>query len=274
MSEAPLFTNDAVVLGILMVILGFVFWSASTDRPFWRKFYTYVPALLMCYFLPSLAATFGLISGDESKLYFVASRYLLPTSLVLLTLSIDFKGILNLGPKAVVMFLTGTFGIVIGGPLAILVVSVVSPETVDGAGPDAVWCGLTTVAGSWIGGGANQTAMKEVFEVGDDIFSALVAVDVIVANIWMAVLLFAAGRSEGIDRKTGADASAIIALRDKVAAYQESITRIPKLNETMIVLAVGFGVTGFSHVCADLLAPFLAQNAPFLERFSLTNHFF
>ena len=76
-------------------------------------------------------------------------------------------------------------------------------------GTDDVWRGLTTVAGSWIGGGANQTAMKEVFEVSDEVFGQLVAVDVIVANIWMAGLLWAAGRSKEIDARTGADASAI-----------------------------------------------------------------
>ena len=49
------------------------------------------------------------------------------------------------------------------------------------------------MAGSWIGGGANQAAMKEVFQVDDTIFSAMVAVDVIVANVWMAFLLYGAG---------------------------------------------------------------------------------
>ncbi|MEE8112699.1 MAG: DUF819 family protein, partial [Acidobacteriota bacterium] len=165
MTAIPLITNDAVVLGILMTILAFVFWSSSTDRPFWKRFYRFVPSLLVAYFLPSLLSTLGVISGDVSNLYFISSRYLLPASLVLLTLSIDFRGILRLGPKAVTMFLTGTVGILIGGPLAILLVSWFAPSIVGGQGPDAVWRGLTTVAGSWIGGGANQAAMKEVFEV-------------------------------------------------------------------------------------------------------------
>ncbi len=274
MAESPLITNDAVVLGILMVILGFVFWSSSRKVGFWAKFYTYVPSLLMCYFLPSLLSTAGVISGDESNLYFVSSRYLLPTSLVLLTLSIDFKGILGLGPKALIMFFTGTVGIVIGGPLAILLFSWINPAVVGGAGPDAVWRGLTTVAGSWIGGGANQTAMKEVFEVGDEIFSVLVAVDVIIANLWMAMLLFAAGRNEDIDRRTGADASAIVALREKVSAYQASIARIPALSDTMIIAAVGFGATAIAHAFADVIAPYLQENAPQLADYSLTSHFF
>ena len=104
---------------------------------------------------------------------------------------------MRLGPKALVMFLTGTTGVVIGGPLAIIIVSLFNPNIVGGEGADAVWRGLTTVAGSWIGGGANQVAMKEVFGVGDKIFSALIAVDVIVANLWMACLLYGAGKQGG-----------------------------------------------------------------------------
>ena len=218
--HSALITNDAVVLGLLAIILGAVFYTSHSPHPAFRKFYKYVPALLMCYFLPSLLNTAGIIDGEQSRLYFVASRYLLPATLVLLTLSIDLQGILRLGPKALIMFGTGTVGIVLGGPLAILLFSAISPETVGGQGPDAVWRGLTTVAGSWIGGGANQAAMKEVFEVGDDLFSAMVAVDVLIANIWLAVLLYMAGESELIDARLGADTTALEALRDSVAEWQ------------------------------------------------------
>lgn len=276
----PLITNDAVVLGLLTAILALVFYTSSRPDGFWKRFYGIVPSLLLCYFLPSLLTTAGIIDGEASNLYFVASRYLLPTSLVLLTLSIDLKGVIRLGPKAVILFLTGTIGIMIGGPLAILIVSAFAPDLVGGAGPDAVWRGLTTVAGSWIGGGANQAAMKEVFEVGDDLFSVMIAVDVIVANIWMAVLLIAAGKSKEIDASTGADTSAIDDLRDRVAAYQAEVARIPKLADTMIVLAVGFGVTAIGHLVADTVAPWLAklsqENEGFhwLSDMSLTSGFF
>ena len=273
-AAAPLITNDAVVLGILMVILAFVFHTSHSERPFWKRFYTYVPALLMCYFLPSLVATTGLISGDASNLYFVSSRYLLPASLVLLTLSIDLQGILRLGPKAVVMFLTGTAGIVLGGPLAILLFSWIAPDVVGGVGPGSVWRGLTTVAGSWIGGGANQTAMKEVFEVGDDLFSAMVAVDVLVANVWMAILLYSAGRSDAIDRKLKADNSAIEDLKHRVAEYQARIARIPALADTMKILGIGFGATALAHFAGVPLAGWLGRAWPAADRLSLTSSFF
>ena len=270
----PLITNDAVVLGILLGILGLVFFTSGSERPLWRKFYRFIPPLLLCYFIPSLFATFGLISGDASQLYTVASQYLLPASLVLLTISIDLKSIRQLGPKAIIMFLGGTLGIIIGGPIAILIVSLFSPETVGGQGPEAVWRGLTTIAGSWIGGGANQTAMREVFEVGDAVFSAMIAVDVIVASVWMAVLLFVAGRSRQIDAAIGADASAIEEVQQRVESFHALIARIPRLTDTIVLLAVGFGVTALAHLGADIIAPTIQRTAPHLEQFSLTSKFF
>jgi uncharacterized membrane protein len=230
--------------------------------------------LLLCYFLPSLLTTFGVVDPDKSRLYHVASRYLLPASLVLLTLSLDLKEVFKLGPKALIMFITGTLGVIIGGPLAILVVSVFSPETVGGAGPEAVWRGMTTIAGSWIGGGANQAAMYEIFEPSDRLYSIMITVDVIVAEVWMAFLLFGVGRTKSIDRFFKADASAVQHLQTKMHEFSQKIARIPNLPDLMMILGVGLGVTGLCHLLADNITPFIKENAPFLERFSLTSDFF
>lgn len=267
-------TNDAVVLGILLIILALIFFSSSLKTGFWSKFYTYIPALLLCYFVPSLLNTLGIISGEESSLYFVSSRYLLPTSLVLLTLSIDLSSIRKLGPKAIQMFLAGTLGIVIGGPLAIIIVSSFSPETVGGEAPNEVWRGLATIAGSWIGGGANQTAMKEVFGAGDKIFSMMIAVDVIVANVWMGFLLYGSGITKKIDRIFKADSSAIDEVRKNLEDYQAQVAKIPNLTDTVILMAIGFGVTALSHFLADIIAPWVGTNFPELAKFSLNSKFF
>ena len=64
------------------------------------------------------------------------------------------------------MFFAATIGIVVGGPLALYVVSLFAPEVLNGE----IWKGLSTVAGSWIGGGANQTAMKEIYGASDQMF--------------------------------------------------------------------------------------------------------
>ncbi len=269
----PLITNDAVILGIIMLILGMVFYTSSLDSPFWKKFYTYIPALLVCYFLPSTLKAFGIIDPDQSRLYFIASRYLLPASLVLLTISVDLKEVVKLGSKAVIMFVTGTLGIMIGGPLTIILFSYIAPDLVSGAPPDEVWRGMTTIAGSWIGGGANQATMKEVFNVSDDLFSKMVTVDIIVGNTWLGVLIAGVGVTKIIDHKLKADASAIEHLKDKMKAYQESVAKIPTLTDLMKILMVGFACTGFAHLCSDLIVPYL-QQFPALEQYSLTSGFF
>lgn len=260
MENAPLFSNDAIVLGILMVSLGFVFLTSSKEEGFWKKFYSVVPALLMCYLIPAIFNSLNIISDETSQLYFVASRYLLPASLVLMTLSIDLKAIFNLGPKALIMFFTGTIGIIIGGPLAILLISVFSPETVGGIGPDAVWRGLSTLAGSWIGGGANQAAMLEIYEYNPDLYGGMVLVDIVVANLWMAIILFGIGRNERIDKWLGADDSAIVNLKNKVASYADSVTRNPTLADIMILLALAFGAVGIAHWGADGISTYLTNN--------------
>ncbi len=265
----PLFTQDTIVFGLLMICLGLIFYTSGRKSGFWHKFYKIVPALFMAYFVPAILTTTGLIapewtetdaSGEvvtkSSNLYYMASRYLLPAALVLMTLSIDLKGVFNLGPKALIMFFAGTAGIILGGPLAVLIVGSISPETVGGEGADAVWRGLSTLAGSWIGGGANQTAMLEIYGYNQRLFGQMVFVDIVVANIWMALILIGIGRATQFDRWLKADTSAIESLKDKMTSYTEKVSRIPDLKDLMILAAIAFGSVGIAHWGAGFLSNF------------------
>ena len=315
----PFFTNDAIVLGLLLVVLAIVFKTSSSQASGWKRFYRVVPALLLCYFLPALLHyPFGLIAPewftpdllgflqgkgidinladlnrmsfedikkfmtdqhgiDEkeykafikgSSLYFVSSRYLLPASLVLLCLSIDIKGLMNLGPKALIMFFAATIGIVIGGPIALFLVLNIAPGIIE-ASPEEVYRGLSTVAGSWIGGGANQTAMKEIYEVGDNLFATMIIVDVVVANIWMGFLLYGANISEKLDRRLKADTSAIEDLKNRIQEYRSSIEKIPNMTDVFTLLAVGFGAVAISHWWGGAVRDWMENFAPFLKAWRL-----
>ena len=263
-------TNDAIIFGILMGMLAFVFYTSHSDNKIFRKFYTVIPPFLMCYFLPSLLNwPLGslwedkvLIDPEHSNLYFMASRYLLPASLVLLCISIDLKGLLKLGPKALIMFFTATIGIVIGGPVALLIVGYISPGVVEAIGAGELWRGLSSIAGSWIGGGANQTAMREIFMPGSgysELFSKMVVVDVVVANIWMGFLLFGAGISKRVDGWFKADSSAIDELIKKVEDYQASIVKNPTPTDYFMIIGVGFVATAIAHFGADTITPFFKE---------------
>jgi uncharacterized membrane protein len=275
---SPLFTNDSIVFGLLTMAIAFIFYTESKTSGFWFKFYKVVPGLFMAYMLPAVFTTLGWIAPDweritasgtlvaeNSQLYHVASRYLLPAALVLMTLSIDLKAVFNLGWKALVMFFAGTMGIVIGGPIAIFLIATVSPETVGGIGPDAVWRGLSTLAGSWIGGGANQTAMLEIYGYNPKLYGGMVFVDIVVANIWMALLLIGIGKRKRINQWLKADTTAIEDLKLKVSAFTESVKKNPSLTDLMIMLGIAFGSVGLAHFSAGYLAPYFNS---FVETFS------
>ncbi|MFT6708941.1 MAG: putative membrane protein [Flavobacteriales bacterium] len=219
------------------------------------------------------------VAAHKSYIYKpITSRYLLPASLVLLCLSIDFKGIINLGPKAIIMFLAATVGVILGGPIALLLISNVAPEGFIPASSDDVWRGLATVAGSWIGGGANQTAMKEIYDVSDNLFATMIIVDVVVANIWMGFLLYGANISDKVDGWLDADSSAIEDLKERMSSYSESIKQMPTLTTTMVLMAVAFGGVAIAHFGADTITGAMSdefkQSLSDMRLDSLTSHFF
>jgi uncharacterized membrane protein len=286
MDNIPLFTDDTIVFGVLMLALGFIFYTESIKTGFWSKFYKIIPGLFMAYMLPAVFTTFGMIAPEwetindagqtvkhSTNLYYVSSRYLLPAALVLMTLSIDLKSVFNLGWRALIMFFTGTIGIVIGGPIAILLISMVSPETVGGVGPDAVWRGLSTLAGSWIGGGANQTAMLEIYGYNQAEYGKMVFVDIFVANVWMAILLIGIGKRKRINKWLKADTTAIETLKNKVITFEKSVKRNPSLTDLIIIAAIAFGTVSFAHLVAGFLAPYFEGVVANIESITTRNTF-
>ncbi len=258
MLKAPaLIQDDIVVLGLIAATLGLVFYGASRPSGPWRKFFAFVPPLLLCYFIPGIYNSIGLIDGAQSHLYNpVASRVLLPAALVLLTMTVDLRAIAKLGPKLLVIYIATSASVMLGGVLAFLLMRVLAPETMAGD----TWAGMAALAGSWIGGGANMLAMKEVFHVDATTFGQFAVVDAGVAYVWMALLLLWAQRAAAMDQKRGADTSALDSLRERVSAYKATHERIPTLSDWMILIGIAFGAVGLAHAVAKVLAAFLAAH--------------
>jgi uncharacterized membrane protein len=256
-------TNDTILFGLLAAILAGVFYTQRHKR--FQAFYRVVPAVLLCYLLPAILVYLKVIDPAESKLYFVASRYLLPAALVLMTLSVDLKAVLRLGPKALIMFFTGTLGIIIGGPLALLITGSIWPELLQLEGNDAIWRGLATIAGSWIGGGANQAAMLEVFSYNKNLYGSMVLVDVLVANFWLAILIFFVGKKTQIDRYLKADNRSIDHLIEKMEGYQKRVRRVVTTTDLILLLGVGFGAVGLAHFIGNYISSHLPYWFPVLN---------
>lgn len=271
---AAVFTNEAVVFGLLMLVLGLVFYTSNLKSKFFRKLYIVIPPLLMCYFVPGILNSLHIIDGENSVLPSVGSQYLLPACLILFTINLNLKELWKLRKRAGLIFIAGTFGIIIGGPIALWLVSLISPATVAGEGADAVWRGFSSLAGSWIGGGANQLALKEIFQPSPKLFSATVTVDVFIGYGWMGLLLWAISKKTIINRFLKADDSDVKHLTAKMNALVQENMRTPEAKDFILILSVAFAGTGLATFLSKPIATWFQNNYPDLEKFSLTSSFF
>jgi len=64
MDTTPYITKDTIAFGILMLSLGFVFYTSSSKNKTWQKFYKYVPALLLAYLIPAIFTSVGIIAPE------------------------------------------------------------------------------------------------------------------------------------------------------------------------------------------------------------------
>lgn len=268
-ASTALITSDIVVFGLIAATLGAIFYLASGPTPFWKKFFAWVPALLLCYFVPALYNTTGLIDGEGSQLYYFASRVLLPAALVLLTLSVDLKGVLKLGPRLLFVFCAGSLGIVLGAIVSFQLMEWFWPAAVAGD----TWRGMAALAGSWLGGGANMVAIREIYEVDATLFGQFAVIDVAYASLLLATLLFLANRAEQIDARSGADTAAIDEMRERIAAYEAANARIPTLTDLMVIIGLAFGIVALAHAVSSPIAAWFATNMEWASRFSLDSNF-
>ena len=228
--SGALLTDPMAVFAYLAGILALVFWLSGIPRL--HKLFEILPPVIFAYFLPTLSTTFG-ITPAASPVYAWMTRYLLPIALLLLMITTDLKSIARLGKIALVMMLTGTVGIIIGGPIALLVFGAFLP-------PDA-WQGFAALSGSWIGGTANMVAIAESVGTPEAALGPIIVVDTVVGYGWMGVLLFLSAFQARFDRWNRADRSAIDATNRRL---QEMDTKRHPLDTRMAVVIIGLGFAG------------------------------
>ena len=243
----PLITTLPAAFGLIMGVVGAIFYTGNSAHPFWRRFYTILPGIVLCCFVPAGLNSAGVFAPDLGKqIYSFAATYLLPASLFLMTLSMDVPKLLGLGWKVLAMFLTASLAIILGGVLSLAIFHAIAPEWVDG---DRIWRGFATIAGSWIGGAANQAAMKELYHVDGDLFGTMLLIDATLASVWLFAILAMARHAPRIDRWLKADTQGIDQVIRTVEAYEREHARITTLPDLMQMLGLTFAVVGISHTC-------------------------
>jgi uncharacterized membrane protein len=238
--------DPIAVLCVLLGVLALLFVVAAHER--YGRVFKVLPLLVFAYFVPTLLSNTGVIPL-ESPLYAFIRSWLLPASLVLLVLCADIPSMLRLGRPALTLFLIATASVVLGGPVAYLALGWLVPAELG----DEAWKGLAALSGSWIGGGANFIAVGESVGASNSTIAMMVVVDVAVANVWMAVLLYFSGRADSMDARIGADRSALDAVQRTVAEFQEKVARPTKLKDVLSILFIAFGTAAAATALASKL---------------------
>lgn len=260
--------NTALAFGTVMGMIGLIFYTSELEK--FRKFYAIVPAIVLCCFVPAGLNTAGLFDTQTSRdIYGFAARYLLPSALFLMTISMDFKRLIALGWKVLAMFLSASIAIIFSGVITLYLYKSLNPEAfADGS----LWRGFTTLAGAWIGGAVNQTAMKELFNVDNALFAQFLMVDAINASIWLLIIFFLAKHSEKIDNFLKADNQNIKQVIEAVSKYEEN-SKITTLRDFLMLFGLTFFVGGIADFSGAKIADFFSAFA-WAEKFSLSNKFF
>ena len=243
--SAPLISDPTVLLVFFSGFVGVVF--IASKLPGLNRIFRYIPPIVWVYLLPVFGTTLN-ITPAESPFYTWCSSYLLPCSLLLLTLSTDLKAIARLGPLAAAMLLSGTVGIVIGGPIALAIFqSGLDPET---------WKGLGALAGSWIGGGSNMLAIKEGVKCPNSVFAPVIIVDSVVGYGWMSIMIMLSGYQNVVDRWNGANRAVLNELNTRLTEYKAAHSRPLTLPSFSIMIGVGFVGSWFCMRLGDRIPEF------------------
>lgn len=261
-------TQDGIIFGLLAFSVACVVALGDSKHPWARRFFSIVPSVLLAYLVPALLTTFGVIDLTNSHLYAFTVDHLLPACLILMTLSLDLKALVRLGPRCILIFLSGTLGVIIGGPIALALAKLIAPASLH---PDS-WKVLTTLAGSWIGGGVNQASMKAALNVPEDLFLTSVGVDILVGSFyWMGLMLFLANKNERVNRWLKADSALIDRLELKELAHVEKPSRG---QDFFWMVGIAFGGVALCRSLAGPLVAFIGTHAPELATYNLTSEFF
>lgn len=156
-----------------------------------QRFFRILPVPLWCYLLPMLAVALGWLPANAA-IYRQVADHLLPLTLGLLLLDVHLPSVWSIGRRGLLAMGVGMTGVVLGLPLVAWIFRQALP-------PEA-WKGVGALAGTWTGGSMNLLALRGILQTPEQMFTALMLTDAVIAYSWMAVLIAISSRATSIDR--------------------------------------------------------------------------
>jgi uncharacterized membrane protein len=231
----------------LIIMLACIFYLAKLKIQVFKLLFKAIPPLLFCYFLPSLLVEYQIIEIGDSDLNSTLGKTLLPFCIFYFTLGLPLKKLKSIGNKPIILFFVGALGIIIGGPISLGISHLCFPAEFNAES----YKGMATIAGSWIGGTANQMALNAIFLPTSNELAKAVTVDVFFGETWLAVLLLLIPIQERINRYLKAEFDTSM-----IPDHWEDDISVKKFtfNNLIYILGLGFTINLISNNAGKFLS--------------------
>ncbi|HHD81100.1 MAG TPA: DUF819 family protein, partial [Campylobacterales bacterium] len=147
------------------------------------KFFEYLPAIVILYFLVMTLSSLGVWSKTQeiNHTYKAFKSNLLPAMIFLMLLQSDIRKILKLGKKILLTFFIASFSISIGFIVSFMIFhNLFEPNA---------WKAFGALSGSWMGGTGNMVAIQGALNLPDSDMGYVLLIDSIDYAIWVMILL-------------------------------------------------------------------------------------
>ena len=240
-------TSGFMYLAVLMLLAGVIVWA---EKNFSGKFFKYVPAVVLLYFISMLLSTFGLWEKtDEVNAYYSTVKdSLLPAMIFLMLLRCDLRKIFKLGPKMLFGFFSASISIGIG--------FIVTYFIFKGFYETDTWRAFAALAGSWMGGTGNMVAIQGALNISDAKLGYALLMDSINYAIWVMILLGLVPFGDKFNKWTKADTSII----DQVGRELELADQENKRNIEFSDLILLVGLSLFVSAVASRFGAMLPES--------------
>ncbi|MCU0989329.1 MAG: DUF819 family protein [Xanthomonadales bacterium] len=249
----PLISSPVGVMAVLVAVVSFWFWL---ERKSHWKLFEYLPPLIFIYATPVLLSNTGVIP-HHSEAYDFLRHYGLPAFLCLMLIKVDVLGAVRIMGKGVFVMLLGSAGVVVGGFLAFALGQALSTPAswpVHFPLPEDSWKAFGALAGSWIGGTGNMTAVHAALEGRPEHLTMAAAADQMVYLVWLPLLLGSRAFAAKLNRWLRVPPNRL-ALMDRAAANHTSEERAPTMTQLLYLALVTLGFTWIAIGLSDVLPP-------------------
>jgi uncharacterized membrane protein len=239
-------TTPFPYLAILLFIASILVYVESKSR---AKFFNYLPAIVILYFMVMTLSTFGVWEKTDeiNQSYKAFKSNLLPAMIFLMLLQSDIRKIFKLGKKILLTFFLASASISLGfiGMFALLK---------DNFLPNA-WMTFGSLSGSWMGGTANMLAIQESIGLNEKDMGNVMLIDSIDYAIWVMILLALVPFAKQFNHWTKADGTILETLGSQLDTTKE---QHPINFPTLFML---LGLSLMVSVVAQQLAPLLPTSS-------------